>query len=148
MQRYGSSPGRIPLYDVQLMKATRYRSQAEKAFSTVRSLSPFHTAGMEIYSTLLWHLHRPTHLSYLAQDLLEISPTLPQAWIATGNVFSHLEDHPNALKCFKRAIQCDESFTYAYTLAGHESVTMEEWDVAIGFFREAIRKQPRHYNAW
>lgn len=103
---------------------------------------------MEIYSTLLWHLHRPTHLSYLAQELLEISPTLPQAWIATGNVFSHLEDHPNAMKCFKRAIQCDENFAYAYTLAGHEAVTMEEWDVAVGFFREAIRRQPRHYNAW
>jgi anaphase-promoting complex subunit 3 len=115
---------------------------------TLRELAPFAPDGLDVYSTLLWHLHRPTQLSYLAQDLIELSPTQPYAWIATGNVFSHLEDHANALKCFKRAIQCDSAFPYAYTLAGHESVTMDEWDVAIGFFREAIRRQPRHYNAW
>lgn len=103
---------------------------------------------MELYSTLLWHLHKPTQLSYLAQELMSISPRLPHAWIATGNVFSHLEDHPNALKCFKRAIQSDPSFVYSYTLAGHECVTMEEWETAQGFFREAIRREPRHYNAW
>ena len=103
---------------------------------------------MDIYSTLLWHLHRPTQLSFLAQELMAISPRLPQAWIATGNVFSHLEDHANALKCFKRAIQSDPNWTYAYTLAGHECVTLEEWETAMGFFREAISKEPRHYNAW
>ena len=25
---------------------------------------------------------------------------------------------------------------------------MEEWETATGFFREAVRREPRHYNAW
>ena len=79
---------------------------------------------------------------------MSISPLLPQAWIATGNVFSHLEDHANALKAFKRAIQADEACVYAYTLAGHEATTLEEWETALGFFREAVRRDERHYNAW
>ena len=76
------------------------------------------------------------------------SDKLPQGWIATGNVFSHLEDHANALKCFKRAIQCNPDFAYSHTLAGHECITLEEWETALGFFRDAVRKQPQHYNAW
>lgn len=123
-------------------------AKAEQAFAALRQLSPYQVKGLEYYSTLLWHLHRPTTLSYLAQELLAINPLLPQAWIATGNVFSHLEDHSNALKCFKRAIQCDPTLAYSYTLAGHEAVTMEEWETAIGFFRESIRRDVLHYNAW
>lgn len=123
-------------------------AKAEQAFLSLRSVAPYSSEGMEIYSTLLWHLHKPTELSFLAQELMAISNRLPCAWIATGNVFSHLEDHPNALKSFKRAIQSGPDFPYSYTLAGHECVTMEEWETAMGFFREAIKRQPRHYNAW
>ena len=122
--------------------------KAAGAFSAVRELAPCYTAHMDVYSTVLWHLHRPVQLSFLAQEIMAISPLLPQAWIAVGNVFSHLEDHTNALRSFKRAIQSDPSWTYAYTLAGHESVTLEEWEAATGFFRDAIRREPRHYTAW
>lgn len=103
---------------------------------------------MELYSTLLWHLRSSTGLSYLAQDLMLIAPRSPAAWIASGNVFSHLEDHASALKCFKRAAQLDENCVYAYTLSGHECVVLEEWERALGFFREAVRRDQRHYNAW
>ena len=122
--------------------------KAANAFAAVRDMSPCYTANMDIYSTVLWHLHHPTELSFLAQEMMAVSPLLPQAWIAVGNVFSHLEDHTNALRAFKRAIQSDPSWTYAYTLAGHESVTLEEWEAAIGFFRDAVRREPRHYTAW
>ncbi|GAA5861650.1 hypothetical protein JCM8547_000694 [Rhodosporidiobolus lusitaniae] len=155
---------------------------AEKAFLTARQLAPASLKGMDIFSTVLWHLRSPTSLSFLAQELHLLSSsssttpssteqagtggttsTDPRAWIASGNVFSHLEDHASALRCFKRAAQLSSSpsFTisstggwgtevYAYVLAGHECVMLEEWDRALGFFREAVRRDMggRSYGAW
>ena len=40
------------------------------------------------------------------------------------------------------------NFTYAYTLLGHEYVLTEEFDRAMSCFRQAIRTDSRHYNAW
>ncbi|KAM0755672.1 TPR-like protein [Meredithblackwellia eburnea MCA 4105] len=124
------------------------RVQAEKAFIQARQLAPHLLESMELYSTLLWHLRSPTALSFLAQDLMVSSPHSPASWIASGNVFSHLEDHSAALKCFRRAAQLDRNCVYAYTLSGHECVVLEEWERALGFFREAVRLDERHYNAW
>lgn len=122
--------------------------QAKKAFAQARATAPHLLESMELYSTLLWHLRLPTALSFLAQDLMAIAPLSPSSWIASGNVFSHLEDHGAALKCFKRAAQLEAGCVYAYTLSGHECVVLEEWERALGFFREAVRRDPRHYNAW
>jgi anaphase-promoting complex subunit 3 len=125
------------------------RAQAEQTLSMARALGGQHLVrGTELYSTLLWHLRKPKELSFLAQDVMAAAPTSPHAWIAAGNVFSHLEDHANALKCFRRATQADADFPYSYTLAGHECVALEEWERALRFFREAIARDQRHYNAW
>jgi anaphase-promoting complex subunit 3 len=129
-----------------------------------RAAAPYLSAGLETFSTLLWHLDRPIALSSLAQELMTLDPLSASAWVATGNVFSRLEDHANALKCFNRAVQVDEARcasdagrggirlgsegVYAHTLAGHECVTLEEWEQALGYYREALRKDRRHYNAW
>lgn len=122
--------------------------QAEKAFSAARAASPHTLLGMSRYSTLLWHLRQSSQLSSLAQDLMLIAPLHPTAWLASGNVFSVLEDHSAALKCFKRASQLDENCVEAYTLSGHECVVLEEWERALGFFREAVRREGRCYQAW
>jgi anaphase-promoting complex subunit 3 len=45
-------------------------------------------------------------------------------------------------------VQLDKTFTYAYTLSGHEFVANEDLDKAIAAFRHAIRYDDRHYNAW
>lgn len=120
---------------------------------------------MDLYSTLLWHLRQPIQLSFLAQELMALNPSSPISWIASGNVFSHLEDHAGALKCFRRAGQLGElpragggggsageaggaGCVYAFTLSGHECVVLEEWERALGFFREAVRRDGRCYNAW
>ncbi|XP_012284910.1 cell division cycle protein 27 homolog [Orussus abietinus] len=117
-------------------------------FAEVRQLEPQRTELMEIYSTVLWHLHAEVQLSTLAQELVSEDRNSPAAWCATGNLFSAQTEHEIAIKFFQRAIQVDPNFPYAYTLLGHEYVMTEELDKAITAFRNAIRLDPRHYNAW
>jgi anaphase-promoting complex subunit 3 len=123
------------------------RFQAERAFKAVRTLEPYRLWDMEVYSTLLWHLHRTVELSFLAQELLNIDPQSSQAWIAVGNLFSLQKERSQALTCFRRAAQMDPTCAYAHTLSGHESID-EDLDRAINFFQSALRADPRHYNAW
>ncbi|KAG6841674.1 hypothetical protein C0991_008312 [Blastosporella zonata] len=109
-------------------------ASAERAFKAVRILEPHRLWDMEVYSTLLWHLQRNVELSFLAQELLNISPQSPQAWIAVGNLFSLQKERSQALTCFRRATQMDPTCAYAYTLSGHESID-EDLDKAINFFQ-------------
>ncbi|CAG8666585.1 17985_t:CDS:2, partial [Racocetra fulgida] len=85
-----------------------------------RQLEPYRLEDMELYSTTLWHLRKDTALSALAHELIEFERRSPQTWCAVGNCFSRQQEHDVALKCFRRAIQLDQSFTYAHTLSGHE----------------------------
>ncbi|XP_017883914.1 cell division cycle protein 27 homolog isoform X3 [Ceratina calcarata] len=122
--------------------------KAASFFAEVRQLEPQRTELMEIYSTVLWHLHAEVQLSTLAQELVSEDRNSPAAWCATGNLFSAQTEHETAIKFFQRAIQVDPNFPYAYTLLGHEYVLTEELDKAITAFRNAIRLDSRHYNAW
>lgn len=88
-------------------------------------------------------------LSNLARACMAVDRTTsPQAWIATGNLFSFQRDHDEAMRCFKRATQIDPECAYAWTLCGYEASEMDEYDRAMGYFRNAIRTDARHYNAW
>ncbi|KAF9036594.1 hypothetical protein BJ165DRAFT_1504550 [Panaeolus papilionaceus] len=120
---------------------------ADRAFKTLRKEDPYRLWDMEVYSSLLWHLQRKVELSYLAQELLNISPDSPQAWIAIGNLFSLEKERSQALTCFRRAATLDATCAYAYTLSGHETID-EDVDKAINFFECALRADARHYNAW
>ena len=71
-----------------------------------------------------------------------------QSWCAVGNCFSLQKEHDTAIKFFQRAIQVDANFSYAYTLLGHEYLLTEELEKAQSCFRNAIRVDPRRYNAW
>ncbi len=45
-------------------------------------------------------------------------------------------------------MQLDPTFTYAFTLCGHEYVACDDLDKALLCFRNALRLDERHYNAW
>lgn len=68
-------------------------------------MEPQRTEFMEIYSTVLWHLHAEVQLSTLAQELVSQDRNSPAAWCATGNLFSTQTEHETAIKFFQRAIQ-------------------------------------------
>ncbi|KAK9823416.1 hypothetical protein WJX72_002594 [[Myrmecia] bisecta] len=121
---------------------------AVRAFEAARQVDPYRLEGMEVYSTVLWHLKRDIELSHLAQEANALDRRSPYAWAVMGNCFSLQKEHENALKFFQRALQLDPAFTYAYTLCGHEYFANEDFDKGLACYRNALRIDPRHYNAW
>lgn len=104
--------------------------------------------GIEFYSTALWHLKKDVELGCLARRALSFDRQKPQVWCVVGNCFSSQREHGPAIRCFRRAIQTDPSFTYAYTLCAHEYAADEKFDKAIEMYERAIHIDCRHYNAW
>lgn len=47
-------------------------------FEDIRNLEPWRMEGMEVYSTVLWHMQQETALSALAQDLVDIDKLSPE----------------------------------------------------------------------
>ena len=44
--------------------------------------------GMEVYSTVLWHLRREAELAALARECLALDRRAPASWAAAGNALS------------------------------------------------------------
>ncbi|KAI3800749.1 hypothetical protein L1987_28843 [Smallanthus sonchifolius] len=122
--------------------------EAERAFSNACLASPYSLEGMDIYSTVLYHLKEDMRLSYLAQELISTDRLAPQSWCAMGNCYSMQKDHETALKNFQRAVQLNARFTYAHTLCGHEFVALEDFENGIKSYQNALQIDARHYNAW
>ena len=104
--------------------------------------------GLEVLSTTLWHLKKEVELSHLAQRAVDFDRKSPEAWCIVGNCFSLQKEHETALTFFRRAIQLDPSFTYPHALSGHEYAAIEDFEKAVACYRDAIRADERHYNAW
>ncbi|XWS17325.1 hypothetical protein CRYUN_Cryun33cG0057600 [Craigia yunnanensis] len=122
--------------------------EADRAFSLARRVSPHSLEGMDIYSTVLYHLKEDMKLSYLAQELISTDRLAPQSWCAMGNCYSLQKDHETALKNFQRTVQLNSRFAYAHTLCGHEYVALEDFENGIKSYQNALRIDSRHYNAW
>ncbi|EIE23188.1 TPR-like protein [Coccomyxa subellipsoidea C-169] len=137
--------------------------QAARVFEWARQVDPTRLQGMEVYSTVLWHLKREVDLAHLAQEATAWDRRSPHAWTIMGNCFSlqkarrpgsrslllsHRPEHETALRFFQRALQLDPAFPYAYTLCGHEYFANEDFDRAKACYENAIRLDRRHYNAW
>ena len=123
-------------------------SEALRAFERAQVVEPHRVCGMEVHSTILWHLKREVALCHLAKKALEFEKTSAYACCVVGNCFSLQKEHDTALKFFQRAIQLQPDFAYAYTLSGHEYSANDDFEKAMACYRSAIRIDERHYNAW
>jgi len=121
---------------------------AARYFEEARSAEPHRLEGLDVYSTVLWHLKEEVKLSNLAQEVQGIDRLAPQTWCVLGNCFSLQKEHELALKFFQRAIQLDPKYTYAHTLSGHEYFANEDFEKSMNCYRAALRLDSRHYNAW
>ncbi|KAL9323631.1 hypothetical protein ACSQ67_008488 [Phaseolus vulgaris] len=122
--------------------------EADCAFSLARQITPYSLEGMDIHSTVLYHLKEDMKLSYLAQELISTDRLAPQSWCAMGNCYSLQKDHETALKSFQRAVQLNPRFAYAHTLCGHEYVALEDFENGIKCYQSALMVDSRHYKAW
>lgn len=122
--------------------------EADNAFGLARLASPYSLEGMDMYSTVLYHLKEDMKLSYLAQELVSTDRLASQSWCAMGNCYSLQKDHETALKNFQRAVQLNPRFAYGHTLCGHEYVALEDFENGIKSYQSALRVDARHYNAW
>eukprot|EP00775_Hariotina_reticulata_P006606 gene6606-6834_t len=120
---------------------------AARAFEAARAADPLILEGMELYSTVLWHLKRDVELAHLAQHVLAVDRLAPEAWCVAGNCFSLQREHDSALRLFQRALQLDPHMAYAASLVGHEHLAGEDLGAAAIAYQHALRYDPRHYNA-
>lgn len=130
-----------------LYEKTNY-SESVKYYEAARKLEPYRLEGMEYYSSALWHLHKEVELSILAKDLMDFDQDAPETWCVAGNCYSLQKEHESAIKYLEKAIKVDQNFAYAYTLLGHELISAERLDQAMTCFRNAVRLDPKHWNAW
>jgi len=123
----------------------------ERAYDDFMKLTQMHAyrlKDLEYFSTTLWHLKRSKELSFLAMRMSNVNKFAPQTLITIGNCFSLQKDHEKALQFFERASELDPHLAYAHTLAGHEHVENDDTEDAMHCYREALRIDNRHYNAW
>lgn len=137
----------LDLVGLSYFESADYK-KSELAYNQAWRVEPYRVEGLEYYSSALWHLRRDVELCRLAQQCLQWDRLRPQVWCVVGNCFSLQKEHEAAIKLFKRAIQVDSTFTYAYTLCGHELVASEKIDKAVAMYEHALNLDPRHYNAW
>lgn len=123
-------------------------ANAAQAFEEARAAAPYRLEGLDVYSTVLWHLKEEVKLAHLAQEVQSLDRLAPETWCVLGNCFSLQKEHETALKFFQRAIQLDPKCTYAHTLSGHEYFANEDFEKSMNCYRAALRLDARHYNAW
>ncbi|KAI3617111.1 hypothetical protein CBS9595_003020 [Malassezia furfur] len=129
-----------------LHDASEY-AEAETHFACAREQEPYLLMHMDIYSLVLFQLHREVALAALAQDLLAVDPRAAVAHIAAGNTWSLQHQHDAAYQCFVQATLVSPECAYAYTLAGYEALELEQPRRAVRLFRCARRCDRRHWNA-
>ena len=71
--------------------------EAERYFQWSRRLSPDRLEGLEVYSTVLWHLRKHVELSYLAQEAIALDRFSPQANKAMQEIRDVVSNELNAV---------------------------------------------------
>jgi len=121
---------------------------AQRCLELMQGVEPDRMKGLDLLSTVLWQLKKEVELAHLAQRTVDFDRLSPEAWCVVGNCFSLQKEHETALVFFGRSLQLDPSFTYTHTLSGYEYMANEDFDKAMACFRNGIRLDERHYNAW
>jgi anaphase-promoting complex subunit 3 len=121
---------------------------ARRCLESMHIHDPGRMQGLELLSTVYWQLKKEVELAHLAQKVVDWDRLSPEAWCVVGNCFSLQKDHETALVFFGRSLQLDPNFTYTHTLSGYEYMANEDFDMAISCFRQAMKTDERHYNAW
>ena len=128
-------------------KCSKY-NEAAIYFNDLYKNHPYCIDGIDIYSTTLWQLKDDMTLNELARRSIKIAPMKPEPWITLGNLFSLRKNSDEAINMFNRAANLDKNCSYALTLAGHESLSIDMLKDASSLFRQSISRNPFEWSAW
>ncbi|EMS45084.1 Cell division cycle protein 27-like protein B [Triticum urartu] len=113
--------------------------EADHFFELAHRLSPCTLEGMDIYSTVLYHLNEEMRLSYLAQELISVDRLSPQACAALGNGTNLVY---NCKSCINVTVST------IFVLNANRYSALEDYENSVKFYRCALQVDERHYNAW
>jgi len=122
--------------------------ESRNMFQFLYQKYPYVVLGTDYYSSCLWQLKDKNGLMVLSKKLIDLCPNCPETWIVMGNYLSLQQNSEEAIRMFERASSIDHSYSYGFTLAGHEYLSLEVLDKAQTLFRKAIDRCPSDYSAW
>ncbi|OHT01816.1 Anaphase-promoting complex subunit 8 [Tritrichomonas foetus] len=120
---------------------------AQKLFEELRKVDPYHFETMELYSNLLFVKEDVAGLSELSQALSSIDKCRPETLTVSGNFYGINGKHDEAIYNFSSALCADSSFTFAWTLIGHEFVELENVSAAMASYSRAYESNPHDFRA-
>ncbi|KAE8674358.1 Cell division cycle protein 27-like protein B [Hibiscus syriacus] len=111
--------------------------EADRVFSLSLWMSPYSFEGMDVYSTVLYHLKEDMKLSFLARELISTDHLAPQSWYVA------LEDFENGIKSYQHALQIDSRHYNAWYGLGMIFLRREKFEFSEHHFRTAFHISPR-----
>jgi anaphase-promoting complex subunit 8 len=121
--------------------------RSAQLFEELRAKDPFRIESLEQYSNLLFVEGNTATLASLSQQLSSIDKFRPECLAVMGNLFALSGRHEDAIRYFTLALRFDPSFSFAWTLIGHEYVELENIPSAITAYRKAYDANPRDIRA-
>lgn len=121
--------------------------RAAVLFEELRRIDPLRLESMELYSNLLFVKEDAAGLSELSRSLSKIDKFRPETLISIGNFLSLNGRHEDAIEHFAMALRFDPSFSFAWTLIGHEYISLENCTAAISAYTKAFDANPRDFRA-
>lgn len=117
-------------------------------FEAVRKQDPFKLTSMDIFSNVLYIKDDRPNLRYLAHHAVDIDKYTPETCCILGNFHSLSANHEKAILCYLRALKLDPGYLDAWTLVGHEYLSIKDPHHAIAAYRRAVDSNPLAYRAW
>ncbi|KAK2962539.1 putative Cell division cycle protein 27 like protein [Blattamonas nauphoetae] len=104
--------------------------------------TPFHTDGLDLYSSVLHTTGRSNDLHSLSVLIATMYPDSYESLVVAGNYYSIINHQKKALLCFQRACQQFPLRAYPYSLAGHECCELGQYSLALALYRHSYTLNP------
>ncbi|MFQ6107605.1 MAG: ATPase domain-containing protein [Thermoplasmata archaeon] len=88
-----------------------------------------------------------TAIGYLDR-ILALTPEDPKAWYCRGTCFATIGNHPEAIRCYERAIEENSRDAQLWYLKGKSQKEIKSYDDALFSVDKAIEIRPDFADAW
>lgn len=102
---------------------------------------------LDDYSNVLHNLGDRATLAFVGQLASTVDRYRPETCYVVGNYLSLTSRHEKAVTYFKRALMLDRGYSSAWTLLGHEYLSLQNTHAAIESYRRAVELNRKDYRA-